>query len=759
MRQRTMYAMALSAANLRARPSFALAALDMSASAIGVLRRGGEGGGMPRRFRSLPTRMIPPKKKRHDNDAASLRATAATHSSMTPPPQYHRQIRMDDDMSSSVRSAMRSMGASHVEDVRYSQFLKLVREGRIEKVTFNPDGTALVGHLLPPGGRRNGGWSSTFRGLFRRRQTRRRQVMPPPQRMVRIPNLPDDPALLGTLTNYDVDISVSSSSSTFTNGPRALFSSVLRGMFGTMSLFAYLIFLLRRSGRSPLASSPLAMARMKPSFNFHPRTNVTFDDVAGCDGAKVELAEVVDFLRQPQCYTANGCVIPRGVLLHGPPGTGKTLLAKAVAGEAGVPFVSISGSEFVELYVGVGASRVRELFFQAKRNSPCIVFLDEIDSVGRQRGAGYAGGNDEREQTINQILVEMDGFDGNVGVITLAATNRLDVLDEALLRPGRFDRKVAVELPDVRGRTRILSVHSRGKPLEPDVDLDSIARRTPGFSGAELENLMNEAALATARNGKSTIGWEEVDGALDRLMVGMEKRGGTSMLSRRQVEIVSYHEAGHAICGALIPDYDQVQKISIIPRSNGAGGLTFFSPEANRLESGMYSKQYLESQLVVALGGRVAEEIVFGEDLVTTGASNDLHHVAGIAKQMVKEFGMSNLVGRVALSSPVDGGPFMGRQLGLRQQRNPWGSRLMGLVDSEVERLVNNAYVTAKLVLTENIELLHHLANTLAENEVVTAEEFRMMVLLFDAKVCEYKLMGDDQNRDHLPFKSFPKNV
>jgi cell division protease FtsH len=577
--------------------------------------------------------------------------------------------------------------------------------------------------------------------------------------MVRIPNLPDDPSLLGTLTKYDVDISVSSSSSVLSNGPRAIFASALRRMLGTLSLFAWLFILFRRSRASSSSVSPLGMARMRPSFNFHPKTNVTFDDVAGCDGAKVELAEVVDFLKQPQSYTANGCVIPRGVLLHGPPGTGKTLLAKAVAGEANVPFVSISGSEFVELYVGVGASRVRKLYFQAKRNSPCIVFLDEIDSVGRQRGAGYAGGNDEREQTINQILVEMDGFDGNVGVITLAATNRLDVLDEALLRPGRFDRLVAVDLPDIRGRTHILSVHSRGKPLEPDVDLDAIARRTPGFSGAELENLMNEAALSTARNGKSTIGWEEVDGALDRLMVGMEKRGGTSMLSRRQVEVVSYHEAGHAICGALIPDYDQVQKISIIPRSNGAGGLTFFSPESNRLESGLYSKQYLESQLVVALGGRVAEEIVFGEDLVTTGASNDLHRVADIAKQMVKEFGMSNLVGRVALTSPVDGGPFMGRQLGLRQQRNPWGSRLMGLVDSEVERLVNNAYVRAKLVLNENIELLHHLANALAENEVVTAEEFHMMVLLFDAKVCEYKLMGDDQNRDYLPFKSFPTNV
>jgi len=496
---------------------------------------------------------------------------------------------------------------------------------------------------------------------------------------------------------------------------------------------------------------------MKPSFNFSPNTNVTFDDVAGCDGAKLELEEIVDFLKQPQSYTNNGCIIPRGVLLYGPPGTGKTLLAKAVAGEAKVPFVSISGSEFVELYVGVGASRVRELFFQAKKNAPCIVFLDEIDAVGRQRGAGFAGGNDEREQTINQILVEMDGFDGNLGVITLAATNRLDVLDEALMRPGRFDRKVAVELPDVQGRTRILFVHARGKPLEPDVDLDAIGRRTPGFSGAELENLMNEAALAAARKGKSTIGWMEVDGALDRLMVGMEKRGGTSMLSRKQVEIVSYHEAGHAICGALIPDYDHVQKISIIPRSNGAGGLTFFSPEEARLESGLYSKQYLESQLVVALGGRVAEEIIFGEDLVTTGASSDLDLVAGLAKQMVKEFGMSHLVGPIALSSPNEGGPFMGRELGMR--RNQWGSKLMGLVDSEIERLVNNAYIRTKRILTENMELLHHLAYTLAENEVVTAEEFQMMLLLFDAKVCEYKLMGEDRNREQLPFQDFPKNV
>jgi len=422
-----------------------------------------------------------------------------------------------------------------------------------------------------------------------------------------------------------------------------------------------------------------------------------------------------------------------------------------------VPFVSISGSEFVELYVGVGASRVRELFFQAKKNAPCIVFLDEIDAVARQRGAGYAGGNDEREQTVNQILVEMDGFSGNSGVITLAATNRVDILDEALLRPGRFDRKVAVDLPDIQGRIRILNVHSRGKPLDPDVDLEAIGRRTPGFSGAQLENLMNEAAISAARRDKATIGWEEVDGALDRLIVGVEKRDGTSMLSRKQVELVAYHESGHAICGALIPNYDQVQKISIIPRSNGAGGLTFFSPDESRLESGLYTKQYLESQLVVALGGRLAEEIIFGEDEITTGASNDLEQVANIAKRMVKEWGMSDKVGALALSEPQSEGPFMGRSMGQRQTH--WGGKVLSNVDSEIERLVNNSYLTAKNILMSNRPLLDHLAKTLVEQEVVSAEEFQMMLVEYNAKVVPFEVIGEERNRDKLPFKRFPKTV
>ncbi|KAL7514720.1 hypothetical protein ACHAXN_012102 [Cyclotella atomus] len=628
--------------------------------------------------------------------------------------------------------------ASPIQNIRYSDFLKLVKERRVEKVTFDADGTQLMGQLHRP---KRSWFSRWFRSSsFEPLQTPKR---------IRINQLPNDPELLSTLSKYNVDISVATL-------PKTPFKSILSRLLFPMTLFASLFFLMKRS--NPLSGSALSLAKMKPNYNFYPQTNITFEDVAGCDGAKLELAEVVDFLQNPVSYTLNGCIIPRGVLLYGPPGTGKTLLAKAVAGEAGVPFVSLSGSEFVELYVGVGASRVRELFSQAKKNAPCIVFLDEIDAVGRQRGAGYAGGNDEREQTINQILVEMDGFEGNVGVITIAATNRLDILDQALLRPGRFDRKVAVDLPDVGGRRRILGVHARGKPLESDVDLDAVARRTPGFSGAELENLMNEAALSAARHKKTTIGWIQLDGALDRLMVGMEKRGGTAYLSQERKELVAYHEAGHAIVGAVIPDYDNVQKVTIIPRSNGAGGLTFFSPQESRLESGMYSKQYLESQLVVALGGRVAEEIIFGQDKVTTGATNDLDHVAGIAKKMVKEFGMSEAVGPVALTSPNQDAPFMGRSLGLTR-RNVWGGKMMGTVDSEIERLVNNAYVKAKAILTDNIDLLHHLAHTLVEQEMVTAEELQYMMLTFDTKMVEYKLMGHEKLRDALPFQEMPENI
>jgi cell division protease FtsH len=525
-----------------------------------------------------------------------------------------------------------------------------------------------------------------------------------------------------------------------------------------VALFAGLFFLSRRAGGAGGPRGPggaMGFGKSKAEIQMVPDTGVTFDDVAGCDGAKLELMEVVDFLKQPEAYTKNGCQIPRGVILDGPPGTGKTLLAKAVAGEAGVPFISISGSEFVEMFVGVGASRVRDIFGQAKKNAPCIIFIDEIDAVGRQRGAGFAGGNDEREQTVNQILVEMDGFDGNPGVITIAATNRIDILDQALLRPGRFDRKVTVNLPDFKGRTRILGVHSRGKPLEPDVDLEAISRRTPGYSGAQLENLMNEAAISAARKAKNTIGWEEIDGAVDRIMVGLEKKGGNPNV--KQKELVAYHEAGHAIVGALVPDYDQVQKITIIPRSNGAGGLTFFAPQESRLESGMYSKQYLESQLAVALGGRLAEEIIYGEDMVTTGASNDIQQVANIAKRMVKEWGMSDKVGRVALSDGSRGGPFMGRMM--LQRPTQWGNKILGTVEEEVERLVNNSYLIAKEILIDNKDLLEHCAKTLIEQEVVSAEEFQMMLVEFNAKTVDYKILGEKRNREKLPFQAMPSSV
>merc|ERR1719277_2253633 len=389
---------------------------------------------------------------------------------------------------------------------------------------------------------------------------------------------------------------------------------------------------------------PMGAGKSRSKIQMEPQTGVTFQDVAGCDGAKQELTEIVDFLKNPAKYSALGAKIPKGAIMEGPPGTGKTLLARAVAGEAGVPFISASGSEFVEMFVGVGASRVRDLFGEANKNAPCIVFIDEIDAIGRQRaGAGGGmggGGNDEREQTLNQILTEMDGFEGNTGVIVIAATNRADVLDSALIRPGRFDRRVPVDLPDVKGRLEILGVHARGKPLAKDFDLGIVAKRTTGFSGASLANLMNEAAIVAARNGKKEISYDEVDYAIDRQTVGMAKTTGMSFSARQR--LVAYHEAGHAIMGLLTPDYDMVTKVTIVPRSNGAGGFTLFTPPEERLESGMYSFKYLLGQLTVALGGRVAEEIIYGKDEITTGASNDLQQVRNIARRMVAQWGFAN---------------------------------------------------------------------------------------------------------------------
>jgi cell division protease FtsH len=450
--------------------------------------------------------------------------------------------------------------------------------------------------------------------------------------------------------------------------------------------------------------------------------------VAGIEQAKLELAEVVDFLKNADRFTAVGAKIPKGVLLVGPPGTGKTLLAKAVAGEAGVPFFSISGSEFVEMFVGVGASRVRDLFEQAKTNAPCIVFIDEIDAVGRQRGAGLGGGNDEREQTLNQLLTEMDGFEGNTGIILIAATNRPDVLDAALLRPGRFDRQVVVDRPDFGGRLEILNVHARGKTLSKDVDLEKIARRTPGFTGADLANLLNEAAILAARRNLTEVSMDEVNDAIDRVLAGPEKKD--RVMSEKRKTLVAYHEAGHALVGALMPDYDPVQKISIIPRGR-AGGLTWFTPSEDRMDSGLYSRSYLQNQMAVALGGRIAEEIVFGEEEVTTGASNDLQQVAKVARQMVTRFGMSERLGPVALGRQ-QGNMFMGRDI---MAERDFSEETAATIDDEVRLLVEQAYRRAKDVLVGNRHVLNALADMLVEKETVDADELQNLLANSDVKM------------------------
>ena len=540
--------------------------------------------------------------------------------------------------------------------LRYSDFIEAVQANQISRVLISPDrGTALVVES----------------------DGRRAEV-----------NLAPDKDLLKILTDNKVDIAVQPTRQT------PAWQQAASSLLFPILLLGGLFFLLRRA-QGGGGNQAMSFGKSKARVQMEPQTQVTFNDVAGIEGAKLELTEVVDFLKNPDRFTAVGAKIPKGVLLVGPPGTGKTLLAKAVAGEAGVPFFSISGSEFVEMFVGVGASRVRDLFEQAKKNAPCIVFIDEIDAVGRQRGAGLGGGNDEREQTLNQLLTEMDGFEGNTGIIIVAATNRPDVLDAALMRPGRFDRQVVVDRPDYSGRLQILGVHARGKTLSKDVDLDRVARRTPGFTGADLANLLNEAAIMAARRQLVEISMDEVNDAIERVMAGPEKKD--RVMSERRKRLVAYHEAGHALVGALMPDYDSVQKISIIPRGN-AGGLTFFTPSEERMESGLYSRSYLQNQMAVALGGRVAEEIVYGEDEVTTGASNDLQQVARVARQMVTRFGMSDKLGPVALGRS-QGGMFLGRDIGAERD---FSEDTAATIDAEVSELVAVAYKRATTVLSAN---------------------------------------------------------
>eukprot|EP00667_Euglena_gracilis_P003851 EG_transcript_3864 len=452
-------------------------------------------------------------------------------------------------------------------------------------------------------------------------------------------------------------------------------------------------------------------------------TGVKFADVAGVGDAAVELQEVVDFLRDPGKYTSLGARIPRGVLLSGPPGTGKTLLARAVAGEAGVPFFAVSASSFIEQVVGGGAARLRDLFAKARAAAPCIVFLDEVDAIGRQRSTDGAvgGGMGEEEQTINQLLTEMDGFEGESGVIILAATNRPDVLDSALTRPGRFDRRVTVALPDLRGRRQILAVHARGKPLAPDVDLDTLAQRCPGFSGADLANVLNEAAILAAQRGRPVIGGAEVAQALERVLAGPEKVDAVMSAEKRR--LVAYHEAGHALVGTLMPERDAVARVTIIPRGS-AGGLTFFTPNEQRMASGLYSRQYLETQLAVALGGRVAEELVFGAEAVTTGAANDLQQVTRIARLMVTQMGFSDRLGQVAITMQ-EGTDVMGRPATAPMAVS---QATVALVDAEVQALVATAYRRAKDLVQTHSAALHALAGALLARESLSGEEVAALV-------------------------------
>ena len=490
------------------------------------------------------------------------------------------------------------------------------------------------------------------------------------------------------------------------------FGSLLGLLINFLPLIFYgaiILFMMRQAQGSN--NQTLSFGRSKAKMFVGNKVSVTFADVAGIEEAKQELHEVVEFLRYPERFAALGAKIPKGVLLVGPPGTGKTLLGRAVAGEAGVPFFSISGSEFVEMFVGVGASRVRDLFDQAKRNSPCIIFIDEIDAVGRHRGAGLGGGHDEREQTLNQILVEMDGFDTTVNIIILAATNRPDILDPALLRPGRFDRRVMVDSPDINGRDAILNVHAKGKPLASEVDLTTVAQQTPGFSGADLANLINEAAILTARRGAKEIGQTEFAEAIDRVIAGPQRK--SRVISDKEKEMTAYHEAGHALVAHLLPNADPVQKISIIARG-AMGGYTRLLPTEERY---LMRKEQFTDMLATALGGRVAEELTF--DAVTTGASNDIENATNIARQMITRYGMSESLGPRTFGKKEDM-IFLGREI---SEQRDYSDKIAEEIDEEVHKLIQSAYEQATEILKSNKSKLAQIANYLVVNETVEGKE------------------------------------
>ncbi len=559
------------------------------------------------------------------------------------------------------------------QPIEYSQFITDVRSGNVKSVEI--EGRTIVGT------REDGNRFMTY--------------------------APDDPGLLADLLNNNVRVVAKPPES------QGLLTQIFISWFPMLLLIGVWIFFMRQMQGGGGGRGAMSFGKSRARLLGEDQVKVTFVDVAGVEEAKEEVSELVEFLRDPSKFTKLGGKIPRGVLMVGPPGTGKTLLAKAIAGEAKVPFFTISGSDFVEMFVGVGASRVRDMFDQAKKHAPCIVFIDEIDAVGRHRGAGLGGGHDEREQTLNQLLVEMDGFEGNEGVIVIAATNRPDVLDPALLRPGRFDRQVVVPLPDVRGREQILKVHMRKVPLGNNVNPSIIARGTPGFSGADLANLVNEAALFAARGNKTTVEMEEFERAKDKIMMGTERK--SMVMSEDEKKLTAYHEAGHAIVGRLVPDHDPVHKVSIIPRGR-ALGVTLFLPEADRYS---YSRQRLESQISSLFGGRIAEELIFGPEKVTTGASNDIQRATELARNMVTKWGLSEKLGPLTYSEE-EGEVFLGRSV--TQHKNV-SDETAHIIDEEVRLFIDRNYDRSRQLLTENMSKLHMMADALMKYETIDLDQ------------------------------------
>lgn len=582
------------------------------------------------------------------------------------------------------------------EELSYTEFLQKLKAGDIKSVEIDKENASLIAHpkIQPVVVKKSSDAMKTLYG---------EQKAPVIQYKVLTPS---DPGLMTKLENANVNINVKKPSE----------SSQWMGVLGSLILpLLFIIFLVvMAKGLQAGGTQAMSFGKSKAKLMLDNKVKISFKDVAGIDEEKQELEEIVDFLKNGEKYVKLGAKIPKGVLLLGVPGTGKTLMAKAVAGEAGVPFFSISGSDFVEMFVGVGASRVRDLFDQAKKHQPCIIFIDEIDAVGRQRGAGLGGGHDEREQTLNQLLVEMDGFDENTNIIVIAATNRPDILDNALLRPGRFDRQIVINRPDILGREQILMVHAKNKPLADEVDLKILAKRTPGFTGADLQNLLNEAALLAARHDKSKIQMDDLEEAIDKVMAGPEKK--SRIISDEEKENTAYHEVGHALLSKLLKNCDPLHKVSIIPRGM-ALGITMTLPEKDHLTM---SKIQLLDRITMTLGGRVAEELVYGKDFITTGASNDLEKVTALARKMVTSYGMSDKMGHMAYGKSEEH-VFMGRDFG---HTRDFSEEIAADIDKEVKKIVDDCYGLARKMLEENKDMLEYISKKLLEEETIDEKEF-----------------------------------